>query len=367
MSRGCDLQGVLSGLRVIELAGLGPAPFCGMLLADMGADVVRVERPGGAEQLKPSDILVRGRSVIELNLKDPADKAALLALLRSSSVLIEGFRPGVMERLGLGPDACLQVNPGLVYARMTGWGQHGPLAARAGHDINYIAISGVLNAIGPVEGPPAIPLNIIGDFGGGGMMLAMGVLAGVLNARATGKGQVIDAAMTDGTALLSSMMWGFMQSGQWQNARGANLLDGAAHFYTTYACADGKYLSVGAIEPQFYAALIKSCGLENSAIDHDYRNANSWAASKKILETVFKQKTRDQWCAWFEGQDVCVAPVLDWHEAAEHPHNVSRQAFVKLDGLTQPAPAPRFDRTPSQARPFTVEAGGVEAILKRWS
>lgn len=361
------MQGVLSGLRVVELAGLGPAPFCGMLLADMGADVVRIERPGGADHLKPTDVLARGRSVIELDLKDPSGQSTVLALLKYADVLIEGYRPGVMERLGLGPDVCLQSNPRLVYARMTGWGQHGPFAPRAGHDINYIAISGVLNAIGSAEGPPAIPLNLIGDFGGGGMMLAMGVLAGVLNARVSGKGQVIDAAMTDGSALLSSMMWGYMQSGHWQNARSANLLDGAAHFYTTYACADGKYLSVGAIEPQFYAALLKSCGLENSDLDGDYRNANTWSSSKKILEAVFKQKSRDDWCAWFEGQDVCVAPVLDWQEAVVHPHNVARQTFVELDGLQQPAPAPRFDRTPSQARPFKIEHGGVETVLKRWS
>lgn len=361
------MQGVLAGLRVVELAGLGPAPFCGMLLADMGADVVRVERPGGAEQLKPSDVLVRGRRVIELDLKVDVDRNQLLDLLKHADALVEGYRPGVMERLGLGPDVCFQVNPRLVYARMTGWGQDGPLASRAGHDINYIAISGVLNAIGPAEGPPVIPLNLIGDFGGGGMMLAMGILAGVLNARGTGKGQVIDAAMTDGTALLSSMMWGFMQGGHWKNARGANLLDGAAHFYTTYACADGKYLSVGAIEPQFYSALLKNCGLQDSALAHDYRNAQTWNANKKLLDAVFKQKTRDAWCAWFEGLDVCVAPVLDWQEAVEYPHNVARQTFVEIDGLTQPAPAPRFERTPSQAKPFKVESGGVDSILKGWS
>jgi alpha-methylacyl-CoA racemase len=360
------MAGVLSGVKVIELAGLGPAPFCCMLLADMGADVIRVERPGAAKQLKPSDVLARGRRVVELDLKADSGKDALRAMIQRADVLIEGYRPGVMERLGFGPEVCHADNPKLVFARMTGWGQHGPLASRAGHDINYIAISGALSAIGPADGPPSIPLNLIGDFGGGGMMLAMGVLAAVIHARSSGQGQVIDAAMTDGTALLTSMMWGFMQSGQWQNDRGVNFLDGAAHFYTTYECADGKHLSVGAIEPQFYAALLKGCGLSEQEMPGPYRDGNTWQPSKEKLAAIFKQKTRDAWCDWFEGQDVCIAPVLDWEEALHHSHNIARETFIVLDGVTQPAPAPRFERTPSEARSFQVDVD-VDSVLKDWS
>ena len=360
------MAGVLSGVRVIELAGLGPAPFCCMLLADMGADVIRVERPGGAKQLKSTDVLARGRRVIELDLKVDSGKQALRALIHRADVLIEGYRPGVMERLGFGPEVCQADNPKLVFARMTGWGQQGPLAQRAGHDINYIAITGALNAIGPADGPPSIPLNLIGDFGGGGMMLATGVLAAVIHARSSGQGQVVDAAMTDGTALLTSMMWGFMQSGLWKNSRGENFLDGAAHFYTTYECADGKHLSVGAIEPQFYDALLKGCGLAAEDFPGHYRDEITWQPSKEKLAAVFKQKTRDAWCDWFEGQDACVAPVLDWQEALAHPHNVARETFVVLDGVTQPAPAPRFERTPSEARPFHVDVD-VDSVLKDWS
>lgn len=365
---GSIVTGVLSSLRVVEFAGLGPAPFCGMMLADMGAEVVRIERAGSAVKVDSSDVLSRGRRVVEADLKNPVDRDRVLAMIKLADVLIEGYRPGVMERLGLGPEDCLSINQALIYARMTGWGQTGPLAARAGHDINYIAISGALGAIGPADGPPVVPLNLVGDFGGGGMMLGMGVLAAVIHARQTGQGQVIDAAMTDGSAILSSMIWGFMQSGDWKNARGSNFLDGAAHFYTTYECADGKYLAVGAIEPQFYEALLARCGLQDDeALTANYRDPQRWPFGKDALSALFKQKTREQWCEWFEGLDVCVAPVLDWDEALDHPHNVARQTFVKVDGVTQPAAAPRFSRTPSEVRPLKIDRGGIDAVIKAWS
>lgn len=361
------MAGALEGLRVVELAGLGPAPFCGMMLADMGADVVRVERSGGAQRIKPTDVLARGRRLVEADLKSPQGVDALRAMIKEADVLIEGFRPGVMERLGLGPADCQSLNERLVYARMTGWGQSGPLAQRAGHDMNYIAISGALFAIGPADGPPTVPLNLVGDFGGGGMMLAMGVLAGVISARQTGKGQVIDAAMTDGAALLTAMMWGFMGAGQWVNERGANFLDGAAHFYSVYECADGKYLAVGAIEPQFYAALLEGCELTATDLPGDYRNQANWQASKAVLEAVFKRKTRDEWCGVFEGTDACVAPVLDWQEALQHEHNVARETFTELQGVIQPAPAPRFSKTPSKAQASVVESEGIAGVLRRWT
>lgn len=360
------MAGVLDGLKVVELAGLGPAPFCAMLLADMGAQVVRIERPGASARLSASDVLVRGRQIVELDLKDATASSALRKLIEHADVLIEGYRPGVMERLGLGPAELMKDSPALVYARMTGWGQTGPLADRAGHDINYIAISGVLHAIGSSEGPPAIPLNLIGDFGGGGMLLATGILAALLRARQTGEGQVIDAAMSDGASLLSSMMWGFMHAGQWKNSRGSNFLDGAAHFYTTYRCADGKYVAVGAIEPQFYETLLKGCDLADSKLPSDYRNPDSWEQSRSILAQVFEQKTRDQWCEEFEGQDACVAPVLDWQEALSYAHNQSRSTFTNLQGVVQPAPAPRFSKTPSEAREFRIRPDGVDGILRDW-
>lgn len=360
------MAGPLAGLRVVELAGLGPGPFCAMLLADMGAEVVRVQRLGTSQQLAATDVLVRGREVVELDLKLESDRQTLKQLCACADVLIEGFRPGVMERLALGPAELLSDNPALIYARMTGWGQTGEMAPRAGHDINYIAISGVLHAIGDSNHGPAIPLNLIGDFGGGGMMLAMGILAGVLNARQSGQGQVIDAAMSDGSALLSSMMWGFMQSGHWVNDRGANFLDGAAHFYTTYACADGKYVAVGAIEPQFYQALCEGLDLAADDVAPNYRSAAVWSEQKAKLAEVFRRKSRDEWCELFKHRDACVAPVLDWHEAKDYVHNQQRRTFIELDGVTQPAPAPRFSVTPSEAKPFQIAADGVKSILTRW-
>lgn len=362
------MSGVLSGLRVVEFAGLGPAPFCGMLLADMGAEVVRVERLGMTGKLDGADVLARGRQIVEADLKSVKDRDLVLELIKRADVVIEGFRPGVMERLGLGPDQCLAANPRLVYARMTGWGQSGPLAPRAGHDINYISVSGVLHAIGPARGQPVVPLNMIGDFGGGGMMLAMGILAAVLHARQTGQGQAIDAAMSDGSALLSSMIWGFMNAGQWRKERGRNFLDGAAHFYTVYECSDQKYLAVGPIEPQFYDVFLAACGLEPEDVCQvDYRNPEGWVAGKEALARLFKQKTRDQWCDVFEGLDVCVSPVLDWQEAVQYSHNRARQTYVEVDGRTQPAPAPRFERTPSEAKPFTIIEQGLSAVIGKWN
>ena len=336
-----------------------------MLLADMGAQVVRIERPGKGGAADPVNVTVRGREIIELDLRDSARVGDLLDLVAQADVLIEGFRPGVMERLGLGPEVCHARNPALVYGRMTGWGQTGPLAQAAGHDINYVAISGVLNAIGTAGGPPVVPLNLVGDFGGGGMLLAFGVLAAVLRARQTGQGQVVDAAMTDGTALLSSMMWGFRAAGHWSDARGTNLLDGGAHFYGVYECADGKYLALGSIEPQFYAELLQRCGLtDNDLITHQ-RNPACWNDYRQRFGALFRTRTRDAWCALLEGTDACVSPVLAWDEAVQHPHNQARGTFVRHDGVTQPAPAPRFSATPGSIQPG--RAASLDQVRARWS
>lgn len=342
------MPGPLAGIKVVEMAGLGPAPFCAMMLADMGADVVRIERPNPASVTAATghyDVTARGRRTLALDLKDSAAVASVLGLVTRADVLIEGFRPGVMERLGLGPEPCLARQPALVYGRMTGWGQTGPLAHAAGHDINYIAISGALHGIGKSGEAPVVPLNYVGDFGGGAMMLAFGILCALHHVRAGGSGQVVDAAMTDGAALLSAMMYGMHAAGVWSTRRGENMLDGGAHFYGTYACADGKYVSIGAIEPQFYAQLLEKTGLSDPAFSeqHDMRN---WPALKKRLAQVFLTKTREQWCVLLEGTDVCFSPVLDWDEAPLHLHNQARQTFVTVDGVVQPAPAPRFSRTP---------------------
>jgi alpha-methylacyl-CoA racemase len=343
------MAGPLSGLKVIEMAGLGPAPFCAMLLADMGAEVLRIDRPGKSDVTGasgPHDVLARNRPTLALDLKQPEAIEALLGAVDRADALIEGFRPGVMERLGLGPEICLQRNPRLVYGRMTGWGQQGPLAKAPGHDINYIAISGALHAIGRPGEPPVVPLNYIGDFGGGGMLLAFGLVCALLQARASGRGQVVDAAMTDGAALLSAMMYGMKAAGALSNRRGENWLDGGAHFYGTYACADGKYVAIGSLEPQFYARLLQLVGVDEAefASQHD---AQSWPRLKARLAEVFRGKTRDEWCALMEGSEACFAPVLDWDEAPRHAHNVARGAFIDIEGVTQPAPAPRFSATPA--------------------
>jgi alpha-methylacyl-CoA racemase len=345
------MPGTLSHLTVVELAGIGPSPFACMLLADMGARVIRIDRPpapikGGLDDLMRNDGVVdRGRLSLSLNLKDPRAVEAVLRLVEQADILVEGFRPGVTEKLGLGPSHCHARNPRLVYGRMTGWGQTGPLAHAAGHDINYVALSGALHAIGPAA-QPVPPLNLVGDYGGGGMVLALGLLAAHAQAVQTGVGQVVDAAMTDGTALLMATQYGLMAKGFWRDERQSNFLDGAAHFYGTYECQDGKHVSVGAIEPQFYRQLLELCGITDPHFQQQW-DQGEWPALREKLANVFRSRTRDQWCAVLEGTDVCFAPVLSMHEAAVHPHNVARSTFVCQDDVLQPAPAPRFDRTPS--------------------
>jgi alpha-methylacyl-CoA racemase len=348
------MAGPLAGIRILEFAGIGPGPFCAMLLADMGAEVVRIDRAqnvrGGDPRKPPADPLLRGRRNIAFDLKQPQAIEAVLKLVEGADALIEGFRPGVMERLGLGPDVCLARNPKLVYGRMTGWGQDGPMAQAAGHDINYIALAGALEGIGRKGEPPLPPLNLVGDFGGGGMLLAFGVLAALLEQKRSGKGQVVDAAMVDGAALLMSMFWGMRAIGMWNEERGTNLLDTGAHFYEVYECADGKYVSLGSIEPQFYAELVKLGGLD--AKEYPQLDRAGWPDMKRRLAAVFKRKTRAEWCAIMEGSDVCFAPVLAMSEAPSHPHNAARKTFIQVSGVTQPAPAPRFSRTaPEVTRP----------------
>lgn len=364
------MSGPLAGVKVVEIVGLGAAPFCAMMLSDMGADVIRVDRPGGGEIMKAVaprfDVMARGRKSIAINLKKPGATEAVLNLVAGADILIEGFRPGVMERMGLGPEACLARNPALVYGRMTGWGQDGPLAKAAGHDINYIALSGVLHTIGKAGEPPLPPMNTIGDFGGGGMLFAFGVMCALHEAKMSGKGQVVDAAMAEGSALLATMNWGLKAAGLWRNERGANVNDGGAHFYGAYECADGHHISIASAEPQFYALLRQKLGLDDEAFNaqNDYL---AWPALKERLTEIFKTKTRSQWCELLEGTDVCFAPVLDWNDAPKHPHNVARSMFVEIDGVLQPAPAPRFSRT-SPKTPSPPSAPGVdtESALKAW-
>jgi alpha-methylacyl-CoA racemase len=353
-------SGPLSGVRVLELAGLGPAPFCGMLLSDMGAQVLRIVRPGADPQ--PADLVLgRGRVTLALDLKQSLGKQTCLALARRADILIEGFRPGVMEHLGLGPDALLADNSKLVYGRMTGWGQHGPNAQAAGHDINYIAISGALHAIGDLA-KPTPPLNLVGDFGGGALYLAMGVLAALLNARATGRGQVVDCAMTDGAASLMSMMFGLGAQGEWQDKRRANLLDGGAPFYDTYVCADEKWICIGALEPQFFAQLLDKLQVPATEFPNPL-DRRCWPAMRARFEQIFRARTQAQWCELLEGTDACFAPVLSMSEAVEHPHNVARSTFSRDSGVTQPSPAPRFSRTPSAIQD---SAAADAATLRAW-
>ncbi len=335
-------MGPLKGFRVIELAGIGPGPFCGMMLSDMGAEVIRVDRVGRAGR-RARDVLARNRRSIAVDLKQPEGVELVLKLVETADGLFEGFRPGVTERLGLGPDDCLARNERLVYGRMTGWGQEGPMAHAAGHDINYIGLAGALHAIGEPGGKPVPPLNLIGDFGGGGMLLAYGLVCGMLEAGRSGKGQVIDAAMVDGAASLMAMFFSMAGHG-FKDQRGSNMLDGGAHFYNTYETKDGKYICVGAIEPQFYAELVDKAGLDPNRF-RPQMDGDEWPGFKNELTEVFKTRTRDEWCALMEGSDVCFAPVLSILEAPDHPHNRHRGTFVELDGLTQPAPSPRFSRT----------------------
>lgn len=359
-------MGPLKGIKVIEMAGIGPGPFCAMMLSDMGAEVIRVDRLAHKGSGHKANVLNRGRRSIAVDLKNPEGVATVQRLIDGADVVIEGFRPGVMERLGLGPDACLKRNSRLVFGRMTGWGQDGPLALAAGHDINYISIGGALGAMGYADRPPAPPLNLVGDFGGGAMYLLAGVLAALVERGMSGKGQVIDAAMTDGTASLLSPFYGMMAMGMWTKERMDNRLDGGAHYYGSYACADGKFISIGSIEPQFYALLLELCEID----DPEFAKQNDkqhWASLRGKLEALFITQPRDHWCALLEGTDVCFAPVLDLQEAPTHPHNVARRSFVEIDGVTQPAPAPRFSRTPSSVQaPAAIAGEHSEAILNDW-
>jgi alpha-methylacyl-CoA racemase len=364
------VAGPLVGLRVVELAGIGPGPHAGMLLADLGADVVRVERPdGGGLQLAPGSVdqMLRGRRSIMLDLKHPADRETLLRLVERADVLIEGLRPGVTERLGVGPAECQARNGRLVYARMTGWGQEGPLAHRAGHDINYIAISGVLYSIGNAGGKPVPPLNLVGDFGGGSMFLVVGVLAALWERERSGTGQVVDAAMVDGVAALAQMFWSLRACGRWSETRGTNLLDSGAPFYDTYLCADGRFVAVGALEPRFYAALLEGLRLSGAQLP-DQQDPAGWPTLRQQLTTAFATRTRDEWVAVFEGTDACVSPVLSFAEVAAHPHIAARDTIITLDGVPQAAPAPRFSRTnPDLPAPPPQPGSDTAEVLADWN
>jgi len=349
-------MGPLKDIKVIEMAGIGPAPFCGMILADMGAEVISVERITAAGRGSSADIASRGKKSIAVDIRKPEGQEIIKKLIDSADVLIEGFRPGVMEKNNLGPDALLNINPKLIYGRMTGWGQTGPLANAAGHDINYIALSGVLGAIGKKESPPPPPLNLIGDFGGGGMLLALGVCAALNTVNKEGKGQVIDAAMTEGSALLMSMMYGMLSSGIWTDSRDSNLLDGAAHFYGCYECKDGKFVSIGSIEPQFYALLREKMNIDEDIFDNQM-DKTSWSALRENLEIRFKEKTRDEWCEIMEGTDICFAPVLSMNEAIKHDHNIERNSFFNMDNVIQPSPAPKFSYSKSEVSHPPVKVG----------
>ncbi|MFI7601929.1 CaiB/BaiF CoA transferase family protein [Actinoplanes sp. NPDC049681] len=368
-------SGPLAGVRVVELAGLAPGPFGGMLLADLGADVVRVDRAGppAPDSLAPPSggPLQRSRRVTALDLKSPPGVADLLRLADHADVLIEGYRPGVAERLGFGPDVCLRRNPRLVYARMTGWGQQGPLAHRAGHDIDYIAVAGALDPLGRAGQAPHAPLNLLGDFAGGGMLLALGVLAALLERERSGAGQVVDAAMVDGSALLTAFLHGMIGAGRWNGPRGTNLLDGGAPFYDTYAAADGGFLAVGALEPAFYANLLAGLGLDGDPGLPDQYDRGGWPVLRQRFTEAFARRTRDEWTAIFDGRDACVAPVLSPAEAPRHPHNRARGTFVEVGADTQPAPAPRFGRTPAAPpRPAPDperDRVSVAEVLREWA
>jgi alpha-methylacyl-CoA racemase len=364
-------SGPLRGIRIVELAGVGPGPMCAMLLADLGATVLRIDRPQpsglGISRPLRFDLLLRNRRSIQLDLKRPQAVAAVMQLLERSDALIEGFRPGVTERLGLGPEACLERNPQLVYGRMTGWGQGGPLAQTAGHDIGYIAITGVLNAIGRRGAPPSIPLNLVGDYGGGGLYLALGLLAAILEARTSGQGQVVDAAIVDGTASLATSQFGSFAAGIISAERGSNIADSGSPFYEVYECQDGRWISVGALEAKFYAQLLRLLEIDPAQLGPQH-DTSSWPQAKQILAAKFRTRTRDEWAELFAASDACVAPVLDWREAAHHPHLVARGTIVEVDGVAQPAPAPRFSRTPpaQPTPPMPVTPSNTDAALAEW-
>jgi alpha-methylacyl-CoA racemase len=359
-----SVSGPLAGLKIIEIAAIGPAPFCAMMLADHGAEVIRIvppgaDRPGIFDLSK--DVLARSRKFMIVDLKQPSGVEAVRDLCKTADGLVEGFRPGVMERLGLGPDLLLKDNPKLVYGRMTGWGQTGPRAHTAGHDINYIALSGVLDCVGRAGDKPTPPINLIGDFGGGGMMLAFGMLAAILHAQKTAQGQVIDCAMVDGSALLASMIWSFVAQGEWSEQRGSNTLDSGAHFYDTYTCADGGHISIGPIEAKFYSEFLRRLGIPETADYARQHDRALWPSLKERLAAVFATKTRAEWCALFDGSDACVAPVLSLAEAPSDPHNAERKTFVNADGVMQPRPAPRFSATPSSDPVMAKIANGTDS------
>ena len=361
-------NGPLAGLKVVELAGIGPGPHAAMILADLGADVVRIDRPTGGLRLSPPDYpdpTLRGRRLVAADLKDAAGRETVLRLVERADVLLEGYRPGVTERLGVGPADCHARNPRLVYGRMTGWGQDGPLAQRAGHDINYISLTGALHAIGRGGERPVPPLNLVGDFGGGSMLLVVGVLAALWDAQRSGEGQVVDAAMVDGASLLVQMVWGLLGQKAWNDERGTNLLDGHAPFYDTYTCSDGRHVAVGAIEPQFYAALLTGLGLADADLPAQF-DRDSWPETTARFAEVFATRTRDEWAEHFAGTDACVTPVLAFGEVAGHPHLAARATVVERDGVTQAAPAPRFSRTAPELPPATIPQT-ADDVLQAWS
>ncbi|MCQ4152529.1 CaiB/BaiF CoA transferase family protein [Rhodococcus qingshengii] len=361
------MSGPLHGVRVLEFAGLGPAPHAAMMLADLGADVVRIERPSGGLEISPKDQdqLLRGRRSIEADLKTESGRETVKALVAKTDVLVEGFRPGVIERLGFGPRDCAKLNDRLIYARMTGWGQDGPLAQRAGHDITYLALTGVLHMIGPAA-KPTVPLNLVGDFGGGSMFLILGIVSALYEREKSGKGQVIDAAIVDGTSVLAQMIWSLRGSGQWSDSRASNLLDGSTPFYDTYRCSDGKFVAIGALEPQFYRALLEGLGIPPESLP-DQMDENGWPVLRERFNEAFASHTRDEWAELFESTDACVAPVLSPSEAATHPHLVHRETLVEADGIVQSAPAPRFSRTPA-VQPAGAPVPGADnaAVTDDW-
>jgi alpha-methylacyl-CoA racemase len=364
-------SGPLAGVRVVEMAGLGPAPMTAMMLADMGATVIRIDRKVAADlgmkRPRKYDLLLRNRDVIGVDLKDPGAVALVLELIQSADALIEGFRPGVMERLGLGPEVCINRNQRLVYGRVTGWGQSGPLAQAAGHDLNYVALTGAINAIGRRGQAPTVPLSVIGDFGGGGMYLAFGILAGIIEARQSGKGQIVDAAMVDGVISLQSIFLGMHAAGLWHSERGTNPTDSGSHFYEVYQCADGKWISVAALEKRFYARLLQLLEIDAADIG-DHLDPANWSKGKELFAARFRQQTRAQWCELLEGSDACFAPVLSWDEAAEHPHLKERGSFCEVDGVIQAAVAPRFSRSqPAQPTPpKEITSDNNQHALAKW-
>ena len=359
-------MGPLAGIKIVEMAAIGPVPFCAMMLSDMGAEVIRIDRLNQKGTGHHANVLFRGRKSIAIDLKNPMGVETALTLIDEADVVIEGFRPGVMERLGLGPDVCMNRNQKIIYGRMTGWGQEGPLSQAAGHDINYISIAGALGSMGYPDRPPTPPLNLIGDFGGGAMYLLSGVLAALVERNTSGIGQIIDAAMTDGTASLLSGFFGMMEMDMWTTNRYKNRLDGGAFYYGSYECKDGKHISIGSLEPQFYSLLLEKCEITDPSFDEQL-DQQSWPEKREKMETVFKTKTRDEWSEIMEGTDVCFAPILNLEEAPDHPHNKTRKTYVDFEGVTQPAPAPRFSRTQGTIQSSAALIGeNTNEILNSW-